>query len=98
MTSNDTNAKGTTMKTKRLSTGHYELTGTTTLDGVQVPVRFNIWKHEEIKGCWMSETEINGRSTGVYNDHCFKDSAVAAAKRCAEVGYKTVTGLGICSL
>lgn len=96
MTGNDTNTKGKNMKTKRLGAGRYELIGTTTLDGKAVSVRFSIWKHEEIKGCWMSETEIDGRSTGVYNDHCFKDSAVAAARRCAEVGYKTVAGLGIC--
>lgn len=84
------------MKTKRLGAGHYEITGTTMLDGKPATIRFKVWKHEEIKGCWMSETEIDGRSTGCYSDHCFKDSAVAAAKRCAEVGYKTVPGLGIC--
>lgn len=98
MTGHDTSTKGTAMKTKRLGTGHYELTGTTTLDGVQVPVRYSIWKHEEIKGCWMMETEINGCSTGCYGDHCFKDTAVRIAKKCAEIGYQTVPGLGICSL
>jgi hypothetical protein len=84
------------MKTKRLAAGHYEVTGTTILDGVQQPVRFNIWKHEEIKGCWLIETEINGRSTGCFGDYCFKDEAVRAAKRCAANGYATVPGLGIC--
>ena len=98
MTSNDTNTKGTTMKTKRLGTGHYELAGTTTLDGVQVPVRYNIWKHEMIQCCWMIEVEINGRSTGCYGDHGSKATAVYVAKKCSQIGYQTVPGLGICSL
>jgi hypothetical protein len=84
------------MTTKRLATGHYELTGTTSLDGKLASIRVKIWKHEDIKGCWMSEVEIDGRSTGSHNDHCFKDSAVNAAKRCAEAGYKTVAGFGVC--
>jgi hypothetical protein len=84
------------MKTKRANAGCYEMTGTTTLDGQAVEVRFNIWKHEEIANTWMSETTIDGRSTGIYSDHWCKKAAVAACKRCAEHGYRTVAGLGIC--
>lgn len=84
------------LKTKRLGTGHYEIVGATTLDGVQATVRYNVWKHEEIKGCWLVETEVNGRSTGCYSDFCFKDSAVRACRIGAELGYKTVKGLGVC--
>lgn len=96
MNGNDTNTKGTTMTTKRLNTGCYEMTGITTLDGNAVEVRYSIWKHEEIANTWMSETTIDGRSTGVYSDHWCKKAAVAACKRCADHGYRTVAGLGIC--
>ncbi len=84
------------MNTKRIGPGRYEITGTTTLDGKPASVRYAIWKHEEIKGCWLIETEINGRSTGCYGDHAFKATAVRVAKRCAEHGYETIPGLGIC--
>jgi hypothetical protein len=84
------------LKAKRLGTGYYEYSGTTTLDGVQASVVYRVWKHEEIKGCWLIDTEINGRSLGDFSDFAFKDSAVKACRIGAELGYRTVKGLGIC--
>lgn len=84
------------MTTKRLAAGCYEMTGTTTLDGKTVEVRFSIWKHAKYANTWMSETTINGRSTGGYSSHWCKAKAVAACEHCASSGYRTVEGLGIC--
>jgi hypothetical protein len=84
------------MTTKRIAAGCYEMTGTTTLDGKVVAATYRVWKHEEIANTWMSESTIDGRSTGIYSDHWCKKAAVAACKQCAAHGYRTIAGLGIC--
>lgn len=83
------------MNTKRLGTGHYRLTGITTLDGKTVEIVVNVWRHE--CGGWLSETVIDGRVTGSLNHHETKRDASIAAEQCSSSGYEMVAGLGICA-
>lgn len=82
------------MKTKRIGTGHYKLTGTTSLDGKTVSISVSVWKNEG--DGWLSDALVDGRSVGSFNCHESKRDAVAAAECCIASGYQTVPGLGLC--
>jgi hypothetical protein len=84
------------MKTTRTNAGLYQIAGETVLDGQSVEVRFSIWKHESIAHTWLSETTVNGRTNSVHSDYGSKKDAVAACKRSASRGYRTVPGFGVC--